>query len=86
MRQGKDKPSARYHAAIVSFLGPDPDRDPREFGQQIKAARERDGLTRAQLARQLGIAPSTVKTWEDGNVTRPNPRVENIFEDYLKQE
>jgi DNA-binding transcriptional regulator YiaG len=84
--QGKDKPSARYHAAIVSFLGHDPDRDPREFGQQIKAARERDGLTRTQLARQLGIAPSTVKSWEDGNVSRPNPRVEEIFEGYLKEE
>ena len=49
----------------------------------IKATRERDGLTRAQLARQLGIAPSTVKAWEDGIVTRPNARVEGVFEDYL---
>jgi hypothetical protein len=33
---GKDKPSARFHAAIVTFLGHDPARDPKECGQQIR--------------------------------------------------
>lgn len=84
--QGKDKPSARFHAAIVTFLGHDPDRDPREFGEQIKAARERDGLTRAQLAQRLNVSPSTVKAWEAGTVSRPSPRVAEIFENYLQEE
>ena len=82
-RQGE--PSARFHAAVVNFLGNDPDRDPKEFGQKIREARERDGLTRSQLAAQLGVAASTVKAWESGNVTRPNARVEAIFEDYLNE-
>jgi transcriptional regulator with XRE-family HTH domain/pyrrolidone-carboxylate peptidase len=83
--QGKDRPSARYHAAIVTFLGHDPGRDPKEFGERIRTARQKDGLTRAQLAAQLGVAASTVKTWENGTVNRPNARVEAIFEDYLNQ-
>jgi DNA-binding transcriptional regulator YiaG len=66
-------------------LGRDPDRDPKEFGQKIREARERDSLTRSQLAAQLGVASSTVKAWESGTVSRPNARVEAIFEDYLNQ-
>jgi transcriptional regulator with XRE-family HTH domain len=83
--QSKDRPSTRFHAAVVNFLGHDPDRDPKEFGQKIREARERDGLTRTQLATQLGVAASTVKAWESGAVTRPNARVETIFEDYLNE-
>jgi len=84
--QGKDRPSARYHAGIVNFLGHDPDRDPQEFGQQIRAAREHDGLSRSQLARQLGLSSATVKAWEAGTVSRPSPRVTEIFEGYLQEE
>jgi DNA-binding transcriptional regulator YiaG len=84
--RGLDRPSARFHAAIVSFLGHDPDRDPQEFGQQIRAAREGEGLSRGQLALQLGVSSSTVKAWEDGTVSRPSPRVQGIFEDYLNVE
>jgi transcriptional regulator with XRE-family HTH domain len=83
--QGKDRPSTRFHSAVVNFLGHDPDRDPKEFGQKIREARERGGLTRTQLAAQLGVASSTVKAWENGTVTRPNARVETIFEDYLNE-
>ena len=83
--QGKDRPSARYHAGIVGFLGHDPDPDPKEFGERIRAARQEDGLTRAQLSAQLGVAASTVKSWEDGTITWPNARVKTIFEDYLRE-
>lgn len=84
--QGKDRPSARFHPAIVTFLGHDPDPDPREVGQQIRAARERDGLSRAQLARQLGVSSGTIKSWEEGSVKRPTEHVAEIFENYLNQE
>src|SRR5205823_6029149 len=83
--QNKDRASTRFHVAVVNFLGHDPDRNPKEFGQRIREARERDNLTRAQLAEQLGVASSTVKAWENGTVSRPNARVEAVFEDYLSQ-
>ncbi|HEX8774986.1 MAG TPA: IPT/TIG domain-containing protein [Pyrinomonadaceae bacterium] len=84
--RGQDQPSARFKPAVTSFLGQDPDPDPREFGESIRAARERDGLTRSQLARQLGVSSSTVRAWEDGAVSRPSPRVASIFDEYLSEE
>lgn len=84
--RGFDRPSARFHAAIVTFLGHDPERDPKQFGEEIRAARERDGLSRSQLGRQLGLSSATVKAWEAGTVSRPSPRVAGIFENYLQEE
>jgi len=52
--QGKDRPSARFHAPIVNFLGHDPDPDPKEFGQQIRAAPEQEGLTRNSTRQAFG--------------------------------
>lgn len=83
--RGLDRPSARFHAGVISFLGHDPEPDPRELGERIRAARERDGLSRTQLAQRLGISSSTVRAWEAGEVSRPSTRVEGVFEDYLNQ-
>lgn len=41
-------------------------------GLEIKAARERAGLTQAQLAARLGVAAVTVFRWESGR-SRPQP-------------
>lgn len=84
--RGLDRPSARFHAGVVAFIGHDPEPNPREFGEQIRAARERDGLTRAQLAQRLGISSSTVRAWEAGDISRPSSRVEGIFENYVNVE
>jgi transcriptional regulator with XRE-family HTH domain/pyrrolidone-carboxylate peptidase len=83
--RGQDQPSARFKPAITNFLGHDPSPDPHAFGESIRAARERDGLTRSQLAQRLGLASSTVKAWEMGTVSRPSPRVSSIFEEYVTE-
>ncbi|MDQ3746581.1 MAG: helix-turn-helix domain-containing protein, partial [Acidobacteriota bacterium] len=84
--RGQDRPSVRFHPAIIAFLGYDPNPSPQEFGQLIRAARERDGLSRSELGRQLGVSSSTVKAWEAGTVSRPSPRVAEIFEGYVNEE
>jgi transcriptional regulator with XRE-family HTH domain/pyrrolidone-carboxylate peptidase len=84
--RGLDRPSVRFHPAIIAFLGYDPNPNPQEFGQLIRAARERDGLSRSELGRQLGVSSSTVKAWETGTVSRPSPRVAEIFEGYVNEE
>lgn len=84
--RGLDRPSARFHAGVVSFLGHDPEPDPRELGERIRAAREAEGLTRSQLAERLDISSSTAKAWETGSISRPSPRVLGIFENYLAEE
>lgn len=42
--------------------------------EKIKAARVKAGLTRAQLAERMGIAPHAVAKWEGGE-RRPAPRL-----------
>jgi transcriptional regulator with XRE-family HTH domain/pyrrolidone-carboxylate peptidase len=83
---GEDRPSARFNAAVATFLGRNPNPDPKEFGQLIRATRERDGLTRSQLAQRLGVSSSTVRSWETGEVSRPTPRVAGIFDEYVREE
>lgn len=83
--RGLDRPSARFHAGVVGFLGQNPEIDPGELGEWIRAARERDGLTRTQLAERLDISSSTIRAWETGEVSRPSSRVETIFENYLNE-
>lgn len=83
---GADRPSARFRPGITSFLGHSPNPAPEIFGEIIRAAREREGLTRSQLAERLGLASSTVRAWEEGAVSRPSARVSSIFEQYVAEE
>lgn len=43
-----------------------------EFAQQLTAAREKKGINRAELARRIGIEPSTVSKYE-GALRTPTP-------------
>ncbi|HEY7705174.1 MAG TPA: helix-turn-helix transcriptional regulator [Acidimicrobiia bacterium] len=36
------------------------------FGETVQAARKEAGLTQARLAELLGMAPSTIRSWEQG--------------------
>lgn len=38
--------------------------DAATFGDRLAAARENAGMTQAQLARRLGVKPSTLRGWE----------------------
>ena len=44
--------------------------DAATFGDRLAAAREQSGMTQAQLARRLGIKPSTLRGWEE-DVSEP---------------
>jgi transcriptional regulator with XRE-family HTH domain len=60
-------PEVQYVPKIVVFLGYDPfERPPASFPLQLKAVRIAAGLTRRQLAAQLGVHPGTVAEWERG--------------------
>jgi DNA-binding XRE family transcriptional regulator/pyrrolidone-carboxylate peptidase len=83
--QGEDEPRTRYHPAIAQFLGHSLNPEPETLGERIRVAREREGLTKSQLAERLGVAPSTINAWEADEVKRPTERVSRLFEDYLKE-
>jgi len=40
--------------------------EPSTPGQRIKAAREAAGLSQAELAKRVGVGPTTVSRWEAG--------------------
>lgn len=47
--------------------------------EEIRDLRERLGLTRRQLAEQVGVAKRTVECWEQGR-RNPNPSANKILE------
>jgi putative transcriptional regulator len=50
--------------------------------EELKAARQRLGLTQAGLAEKLGVSRRTVEAWESGrrNIPAPIEKLVNILE------
>jgi ribosome-binding protein aMBF1 (putative translation factor) len=76
-------PDVRFWPAILRFLGCDPRPEPEGFGGRLKRAREDEGLTERDLARQLGLDSSTVSAWERDEIRHPYPRIRRVFEHWL---
>ena len=83
--QGKYEPEFRFLPAIIHFLGYDPRTEPQSLGERIRATRHEQGISQQELARQLGLDPSTVTAWERGEVCRPFPRFLRLFEEYVER-
>lgn len=76
--------AARYLPGVIRFLGYDPSPAPVSLPERIRAARRRQGISQRELARQLGLDPSTVEAWETDKVRRPFPRYLRLFEKYVR--
>ena len=81
--QGKHEPEFRYWPGIIRFLGYDPSPSPVTLAERIQATRRRQGISQQELARRLGIDPSTLTAWENGTVEKPYPRFARLFEEYV---
>ena len=63
--KNRSNPSLRFVPGIIDFLGYQPDdTKPESLGQRIVAFRRLRGLTQKELARQMGVNPSTIANWE----------------------
>ena len=61
----RKSPQLRFVPRIIAFLGYVPEyTTPRTLGERILIARRLLGLTQKELARWLGIDPSTLGRWE----------------------
>jgi transcriptional regulator with XRE-family HTH domain len=83
--KGTAAPELRFLPAFLRFLGYDPRPSPATFGGRMRAAREAEGLSARELARQLGLDPGTLAAWETDAVPRPRPRIRRVFEHYLRR-
>jgi transcriptional regulator with XRE-family HTH domain len=63
---GRTAPAIRFDPVFIRFLGHDPLPAPSSVGEQLRRHRQRRGLSRKGLARQLGVDEGTLARWERG--------------------
>ncbi len=51
---------------VIDFLGYLPFEEPETLGEKIVCYRWLKGMTQKELARQLGVDPTTLALWESG--------------------
>lgn len=53
-------------------------RNPMEFSERLKKARERRGVTQTQLGEMMGVSPQSVQQWESGSTMPRHKRIEAL--------
>lgn len=57
-------PTMKHWPGILEFLGDDPNPKPRTLGERLIAYRRANGISRKELAGQLGVDETTLWRWE----------------------
>jgi len=80
----RNSPEIRFIPKIISFLEYVPyDVSKLTFGQRIKIARQSLGMNGRELAKVLGIDPSTLFSWQKGE-HMPSKRLWEKLEEFFK--
>jgi transcriptional regulator with XRE-family HTH domain len=69
----RHEPMAKFVARIVDFLGHDPYPSGTSFGDKLRSARLRMGLSQAELALRVGMSEATVYDLERGRQRASTP-------------
>ena len=75
-------PEDRHYPAILDFLGYEPWPAPQTFGEHLRAARLRRGLSMSAAARVIGTDEENVRMWE-ASAWRPTSRTFAKLERFL---
>ena len=77
------EPVLKFIPKIIDFLGYAPyDVSKLTFGERIKIARESKGLSIRGLARELGVDPKTIWSWEN-NKHEPNKELKEKLKRFV---
>ena len=77
-------PHIRLYPRIVAYLGYDPwDGASLSFGNRLRLARLRLGLSRERLAELLGISIDAYGRWEDDAISLPRPAIRRVLAAFL---
>ena len=63
---GETSPALPWLPGVFGFLGYDPRPVPDDIGQRLRRHRQAQGVSQAELARQLKVDPGTLAMWEKG--------------------
>jgi len=80
--KGQRQPEGKYLMKVYAFLGEDPRPVPTTIAERITRQREALGLSQRELARRIGVYPSTIERWELGQ-RRPSPEHVSKMESLL---
>lgn len=72
--RGRSKPRLRAWPGVLAFLGYDPRPAAQTIGDKFRLHREGLGLSKQELAEQLGLDPGTVRAWEQWPDSQQNYR------------
>ncbi len=81
---GRHEPEFRYLPAIIRFLGYDPRPQAKTLGERVRRTRHALGLSHTELARDLGVDPSTV--WRIESEHLPGPGIRALVDDFLERQ
>jgi transcriptional regulator with XRE-family HTH domain len=83
--KGNTKPVAAQYRPVVTFLGYDPNLEPRTLTERLAAKQRRLGASLAQIARHLGWDPGSLRRYLNGT-WRISPIRRDALEAFLKAE
>jgi DNA-binding XRE family transcriptional regulator len=79
---GRTCPTNKYMVGVLKFLGYDPRPGTKNLGEKIKQYRTRHGMGQRELAKRLGVDPSSIWAWET-EAYRPTSRHMSTLENVL---
>lgn len=82
--QGSVIRAPKHHAAVIQFLGYNPESAPQSFGEKMRVKRRELGWSAKDTAKYLEVDESTIHAWEARGEVPRWPRLRSLTEAFLE--